>query len=145
MKMNCPTCGAASVVHETRDLPYTYKGQTTTIHGIEGDYCDACGDAVFTREAGDRYGAAIQAFIKQVNASAGMPEFVRSVRKKLDLDQREAGEIFGGGVNAFSRYETGKAEPPVALLKLLSILARHPELLEEVRTAGRDNNYALAA
>lgn len=26
-----------------------------------------------------------------------------SVRKKLALDQREAAEIFGGGVNAFSR------------------------------------------
>jgi HTH-type transcriptional regulator/antitoxin MqsA len=49
------------------------------------------------------------------------------------LDQREAAEIFDGGVNAFSRYETGKARPPVALVKLLRVLDRHPELLEEVR------------
>ena len=56
-----------------------------------------------------------------------------SVRRKLALDQREASEIFGGGVNAFSRYETGKAKPPVALVKLLRVLDRHPELLEEVR------------
>jgi len=142
--MNCPNCGAASVVHETRDLPYTYKGQTTTIHGVEGDYCDACGDAVFSREAGDRYGAEIQAFIKKVNASAGAPSFIRAVRKKLDLDQRQAGEIFGGGVNAFSRYETGKAEPPVSLVKLLTLLDRHPELLDEVRGA-TDSSYALAS
>jgi len=142
---NCPTCGAASIVHETRDLPYTYKGQTTTIHGVEGDYCDACGDAVFTREAGDRYGAAVQAFIKQVNAAAAAPEFIRSVRKKLDLDQRQAGAIFGGGVNAFSRYETGKAEPPVSLVKLLALLDRHPELMEEVRSMGNDSDYALAS
>lgn len=141
--MNCPICGAASVVHETRDLPYTYKGQTTTIPSIEGDYCDACGDAVFSREAGDRYGAAIQAFIKQVNASEGAPEFIRSVRKKLGLDQREAGAIFGGGVNAFSRYETGKAEASVSLLKLLALLDRHPELLNEIRE--NDNSYALGA
>lgn len=141
--MNCPICGAGSVVHETRDLPYTYKGQTTTIHGIEGDYCDACGEAVFARQAGDRYGTAIQAFIKQVNASAGAPEFIRAVRKKLDLDQREAGAIFGGGDNAFSRYETGKTTPPTSLLKLLALLDRHPELLDEVRR--NDNSYALAA
>ncbi len=31
-------------------------------------------------------------------------DFIAGVRKKLDLDQREAGEIFGGAVNAFSRY-----------------------------------------
>ena len=36
------------------------------------------------------------------------PEFIASVRKKLDLDQRKAAEIFGGRVNAFSRYENGK-------------------------------------
>ena len=46
-----------------------------------------------------------------------------------------AGEIFGGGTNAFSRYETGKTKPPVALVKLLKVLYHHPELLQEVRAA----------
>lgn len=58
-----------------------------------------------------------------------------SVRKKLDLDQREAAEIFGGGVNAFSRYENGKTRPPLALVKLLKVLDRHPELLGEVKAS----------
>jgi len=49
----------------------------------------------------------------------------------------EAGEIFGGGANAFSRYENGRTLPPVALLKLLRVLDRHPELLDEIR-AGAD-------
>ena len=40
-----------------------------------------------------------------------------------------------GGVNAFSRYETGRTKPPLALVKLLKLLDRHPELLEEVRAA----------
>ena len=75
------------------------------------------------------------AFSKQVNASFVDPDFIASVRKKLDLDQREAGEIFGGGVRAFSRYENGKTRPPVALVKLLKVLDRHPELLGEVRAA----------
>ena len=57
------------------------------------------------------------------------------MRKKLDLDQREAAEIFGGGVNAFSRYELGKNKPPLSLVKLLKVLERHPELLDEIRTA----------
>ena len=61
------------------------------------------------------------------------PGFIASVRTKLALDQREAAEIFGGGVNAFSRYETGKTRPPLALVKLLRVLERHPELLGEVR------------
>jgi hypothetical protein len=45
--------------------------------------------------------------------------------KKLDLEQREAADIFGGGVNAFSRYENGKTKPPLALVKLLKVLESH--------------------
>jgi len=41
----------------------------------------------------------------------------------------------GGGLNAFSRYETGKTKPPLALVKLLRVLDRHPELLAEVKAS----------
>jgi len=71
----------------------------------------------------------------QVNASYVDPAYIAKVRKKLDLDQREAADIFGGGVNAFSRYENGKTKPPLALVKLLKVLDRHPDLLKEVRAA----------
>ena len=74
------------------------------------------------------------AFNKQVNAASVDPAFIVNVRKKLALDQREAAELFGGGVNAFSRYENGKTKPPLALVKLLKVLDRHPELLGEVRS-----------
>ena len=74
-------------------------------------------------------------FNKQVNAAIVNPEFITHVRKKLNLDQREAAEIFGGGINAFSRYENGKTKPPLALVKLLKVLDRHPDLLVEIRMA----------
>lgn len=74
-------------------------------------------------------------FNKQVNASIVDPAFITKVRKKLAIDQREAGEIFGGGVNAFSRYENGKTKPPLALVKLLKVLDRHPDLLSEIRSS----------
>lgn len=77
----------------------------------------------------------MRAFSKQINAGIVDPSFITNVRKKLDLDQREAAEIFGGGINAFSRYENGKTKPPLALVKLFKLLDRHPNLLNEVRTA----------
>jgi HTH-type transcriptional regulator/antitoxin MqsA len=77
----------------------------------------------------------MRAFNQQVNAAIVDPAFIVKVRKKLALDQRQAGEIFGGGVNAFSRYENGKTKPPLALVKLLKVLDQHPELLDEVRVA----------
>jgi HTH-type transcriptional regulator / antitoxin MqsA len=133
--MKCPSCGAAKLVHDTRDVPYTYKGESAVIPAVSGDFCPACDDVVLAREEGDRYGELIRTFQKQVNASFVEPDYIVQVRKKLRLDQKEAGEIFGGGVNAFSRYENGKTRPPLSLVKLLKVLDRHPELLSEVRSA----------
>ena len=133
--MKCPVCGAAELIHDTRDLPYTYKGEVTTIPAVTGDYCPACSEVVLNREHGDRYGELIGQFQRQVNAAFVDPGYIAKVRRKLDLDQRQAAEIFGGGINAFSRYENGKTKPPLALVKLLKVLDRHPELLNEVKAA----------
>lgn len=133
--MKCPACGAAELVRDTRDLPYTYKGETTILPAVDGDFCPACGEAVFGVESSQQLSGAMLAFNKQVNASIVDPDFISRVRRKLALDQREAAEIFGGGVNAFSRYENGKTKPPLALVKLLQVLDRHPELLNEIRAA----------
>ena len=131
--MKCPSCGAAKTVRDTRDVPYTYKGETTVLPDVTGDFCRACDEYVLDAAESRRTMRLMQDFAKQINASIIDPDFILSVRKKLDLDQREAAEIFGGGVNAFSRYETGKTKPPLALVKLLKVLDRHPDLLEEVR------------
>ena len=40
-----------------------------------------------------------------------------------------------GGDHPFSRYENGKTKPPLALVKLLKVLDRHPDLLDEVKVA----------
>jgi HTH-type transcriptional regulator/antitoxin MqsA len=135
MTMKCPCCGAAELIHDTRDMPYIYKGETTTIPAVTGDFCPACGEVVLNREHGNRYGELIGAARRQVNAAYVAPEYIAQVRRKLDLDQRQAAELFGGGVNAFSRYETGKTKPSLALVKLLKVLDRHPDLLSEVRAA----------
>ncbi len=131
--MKCPSCGAVELVKDTRDLTYTYKGDSTAIPAVTGEFCPACGEAVLEMGESARASALMLDFNKEVNASLVDPTFIAAVRRKLDLDQREAGEIFGGGVNAFSRYETGKTKPPLALVKLLRILDRHPELLGEVK------------
>lgn len=133
--MKCPVCGAAELVHDTRDVPYVYKGETTSVPAVTGDFCPACAEVVLDPTEADRYGAAVLAFNRQVNATIVDPDFIAGVRKKLVLDQRQAAEIFGGGVNAFSRYETGRTKPPLALVQLFKVLDRHPELLDEIRSA----------
>ena len=131
--MKCPVCGAAELIHDTRDLPYTYKGESTVIPSVTADFCPACDESITDMTETDRVMSEMQAFHEQVNAAIVDPAFIVHVRKKLALGQREAAEIFGGGVNAFSRYENGKTKPPLALVKLFKLLDRYPDLLSEVR------------
>jgi HTH-type transcriptional regulator/antitoxin MqsA len=133
MNMKCPVCGAAPLIHETRDMTYTYKGETTVIPAVTGEFCPACNESITNLNETERVMREMQAFNRQVNAAIVDPAFIVSVRKKLNLGQKEAADIFGGGVNAFSRYENGKTKPPLALVKLLKVLDRHPDLLSEVR------------
>ena len=140
--MKCPNCGHPKLVHDIRDMPYTYKGETKVIEDVEGDYCPDCGEAVLGMSESVRTSEEMLAWNKEVNASIIDPAFIARVRKKLHLDQRQAALLFGGGVNAFSRYETGKTKPPLALIKLLKLLDKHPDLLSEVK---QENDQHAAA
>ncbi len=133
--MNCPMCAGAELREETRDLPYVYKGASTVIADVRGEFCPACGEAVLGPAESARVSATMLEFNREVNAATVDPQFIADVRKKLALNQKEAAAIFGGGVNAFSRYENGQTRPPLALVKLLKVLDKHPELLGELRAA----------
>ena len=99
--MQCPASGAGELIRDQRDLPYTYKGESTMIPAVAGEFCAACGEAVLEAGESQRVSEAMLAFNQQVNAASVDPAFIVRVRKQLALDQRQAAEIFGGGINAF--------------------------------------------
>ncbi|WP_343731238.1 type II toxin-antitoxin system MqsA family antitoxin [Duganella sp.] len=53
--MKCPTCGNAELVHDTRDVPFSRNGATSTIEAVTGDFCPACVGMVLDTEQGARY------------------------------------------------------------------------------------------
>ncbi len=135
--MKCPSCGGSESSCATRAISHTpTKAKRPRFRPFAASSVPACGESVLAAAESSRVSAAMLEFNKQVNASIVDPGFIARVRKKLALDQRQAAAIFGGGPNAFSRYENGKTKPPLALVKLLMVLDRHPKLLNEVR-AGR--------
>ena len=130
----CASCGYHEVFHKIMDIPHAFMGKKTIIPDIEGFVCPECKEIFFENEACKKLDAAMLRFNGEVAAALGVsPAYIRQVRQKLNLGQKEAGKHLGGGVNAFSRYETGKTPPPVPLIKLLRILDSHPELLPMVR------------
>lgn len=132
--MKCNNCRTGYLVHDTGDQPCAQNSGVMLFGQVEGEYCSTCGEGASGGETAHVIGADLKVSGKQTVPTIVDPSFISSVRKKLDLDQREAAELFGGGVNAFSRYENGKTKPPLSLVKLLQVLDRHPCLLAEIRT-----------
>lgn len=52
--MKCPVCGMAELIHETRDLPYTYKGETIVIRAVTGDFCPNCSESILGEAESNR-------------------------------------------------------------------------------------------
>jgi HTH-type transcriptional regulator/antitoxin MqsA len=123
--------GACDLIRYTRDLPYTYKGKITTIPAVMADFCRVCDESITGVVEIEQVMHEMQALNKPVNAAIVDPAFIIEVRKKLQIEQREAAEFFGDGINAFSRDKNGKTKLPLALVKLFKLLDRHPELSGE--------------
>lgn len=127
----CLQCDDGTVLeHGVRDLVFAYRGKSLTVPAVQGWHCPVCGECEFDEDEGRRYSAAVDAFAAQVDAEEAA--WLRSTRKKLGLKQTEAGQLFGGGVSAFSEYERGKTQPHKSTVLLLRLLDKHPELLKEL-------------
>jgi HTH-type transcriptional regulator/antitoxin MqsA len=127
--MKCPEC-VKEITHETWDKVISYQGKSVTVHAVSGYRCPDCDEAVYDDESYDRVAAAGDGLVKAMRKSN--PPEVRVIREKLGLTQAQAGKIFGGGVNAFSRYERGESKPSTQMRKLLKIAEKHPELVKEI-------------
>ena len=131
MPKTCLNCGKGELEHAVKDVPYEYKGHRTVVPAVGGWHCPNCHEVEFDSGEGFRFAEAIEQFASEIDAFEAA-ELAR-IRRKLNLTQLEAGRITGGGPNAFSRYERGKAKPLPAVTNLFKLLDRHPELLEELR------------
>lgn len=130
MKHLCLGCEQADMVRTKKDCAIEYRGHLATVRAIDGWHCPACGEVEFAGKEGARYAEALEKLRLKVDAEESA-ELAR-IRKKLKLTQRRAAAIAGGGINAFSRYETGKTKPVAAVVNLFRLLDKHPELVDEI-------------
>lgn len=131
-KEHCPFCGEEAYEHQIRPLTLRYKSHPITVDQ-PGMWCNKCGEGVIGGKDRKETQKQLQEFRSKVDGLL-TPDEIRDIRKKLHIDQNQACELFGGGVNAFSRYETGKTPIPKSLSQLLGLLNKHPDLLTELNT-----------
>ena len=127
----CPFCGKKSYHHQTKPLTLRYKSHSITIKQ-PGYWCNKCGEGVIGGEDRKATQKQLQAFRAKIDNLLS-PDDIKCVREKLNLTQHKASNIFGGGINAFSRYERGETPISRPLSQLLRLLYSHPDLLSELR------------
>ena len=129
----CVACGEKNLIEDTRDMKQTYRGETFVIPQVHMEFCQHCGEGYFLEnQTPQRVSEEFAQHRRRIDVEQS--EKIHNVRRRLKLKQSDAAELFGGGAMAFSRYETGKVTPPLALVQLFKLLDKHPELLEELRS-----------
>ena len=126
----CASCGGGPVFRETRETSFAYKGEILR-YDQPGWWCSDCGEVLLEKSDKESTDPLIYNFQAKVDGRLTTDDILR-IRKKLKLTQKEAGELIGGGPNAFCRYETGKAYPARGTENFLRLLDIHPEALLEL-------------
>ena len=115
----CPICDGERE-REERKVTYRYKGYSRDIVQ-SGEYCLECHEGFLSPKDLKASQKAISDFRREIDNLLTTDE-IRAIRKRLKLTQERASSIFGGGIRAFHKYETGEntqSRPLDILLKLI--------------------------
>lgn len=127
----CPVCEKGRLTPQTYSEEFHYGDKVLRVDGLEGYLCDTCGaDPVFEDQIRRGHAKYQDAKRRADGLLTGIE--IRAYRKRCRLTQQQAAQIFGGGANAFSKYERGDVIQSVAMDRLIRACVRHPEVLEEL-------------
>lgn len=136
--MKCPACHKGTLTPKAKKQLFTYKGKSIQLDQ-PGLWCDSCEEGILNGEDIAKTEKAFDEFKSKID-SVLSPEEIRHIRKDiLKISQEEAGKLFGGGKNGFSRYERGEIKPLPAISILLKMFERHPEDVKYFIDTGNHN------
>jgi HTH-type transcriptional regulator/antitoxin MqsA len=135
----CPECEKGHLTASTYADDFQHNGELLRVEGLQCYLCDQCGaDPVFADQV--RRNHRLVADAKRRADGLLVGDEVRAIREKFGLSQQEAAALFGGGVNAFSKYERGDVIQSDAMDRLLKLVSARPALLDALRTMTADTS-----
>jgi len=127
---NCKLCKSEDVSGYVEAEEISYKGSTLQI-SIAYSLCNNCDREFISKPQILQNEAALRAAKKDYDGLLSSEEIIRA-RRTLSLTQEQAARVFGGGRNAFSKYERGEVSQSVAMDKLIRICLNHREVFHEL-------------
>lgn len=130
LMINCPIC-KGTLKNTTKTIVYKYKNHTKNIKQ-KGEYCTSCGESFLSPKDLKSTQKDIVNFKREVDHLLTTQELKR-IRKKFHLTQKEASNLFGGGVRAFHKYETAEVTQSKPLDILFRLIDSNKITLEDIK------------
>ena len=128
---HCTDCGA-ELARQSRPRVWSYKGRAITV-SQPGWYCPVAETHDPVLDEADILATEAAILNLRADVEGTLPAHeVQRIRRRLQLSQRQAGRLLGGGPMAFHKYEKGEIAVTRSVSVLLRLLDRHPESLHEI-------------
>jgi HTH-type transcriptional regulator/antitoxin MqsA len=129
---SCPVCESDALSPEIYSEEIEHTGTRLQIEGLERMRCAVCdADPVLTPQIRRNQVRIADAKRRSANLLTGRD--IKAIRESLGMSQPEAAHIFGGGANAFSKYERGEVIQSVPMDRLLRVAATYPWAVDSLR------------
>ena len=127
----CPVCEEGQLHEATFADDFKHGDSTIHVEGLECFECESCGaDPVFKDQIRRNHLRVADAKRTADGLLAG--EEIKAIRADLGLSQSESALLFGGGANAFSKYERGDVIQSKSMDKLLRLASKYPLIIIEL-------------
>jgi len=115
----CGDCGANALQAFTEIEQFDYKGHTLCAE-VDYSVCSKCGAEAILPDQIRRNDCRVRDAWRKADGMLTGEEIV-ALRAQLGLTQQQAAQYFGGGMNAFSKYERAEVVQSAAMDKLMRL------------------------
>jgi HTH-type transcriptional regulator / antitoxin MqsA len=126
MSNKCAECGSVDFSYHIDPDEFQRNGRSYFVE-VEYSICNQCGAEVIFTEQIKRNDCRTRDAWRKIDGLLTANEIVE-LRNKLGLTQQDAAKIFGGGVNAFSKYERSEVIQSIAMDRLMRSALEVPDM-----------------
>lgn len=127
---NCKKCLSEDIKLLTENKTVKYKGHDIPFL-IEYSICNNCGYEFVSKQQIQAGDSRLREAKKVIDGLLTSQE-IKKARLKLKLTQEQASLVFGGGKNAFSKYERAEVSQSKSMDKLIRTCLHHPNAFKDL-------------
>lgn len=130
-KFVCPECESDSVEEVIFSSTIPYGDSEIDVPNRKMSVCGSCG-CEFVNPEQNRYNDRVVNDARRNQDGLLVSAEIQAIREQLGINQDQASRMFGGGRNAFSKYENGVVNQSLSMDRLLRVASKYTYVATEL-------------